>query len=102
MTQRLAIARALINDPQLLLLDEPYSGLDPRATAVFDTLIAEFRHQKKQTSVVMVSHDLVRGFELASHILILSQGRAICFTERAGLQQSEFADLYQQSVSLTP
>ncbi len=61
MQQRLSIARALINDPELVLLDEPYSGLDPHAAELFDRLIARVRDGR---TFVMVSHDLEKGFDL--------------------------------------
>ena len=82
MTRRLAIARALVNDPQLLLLDEPVSGLDPQAAAVFDALIADIRLSR---SFIMASHDLKRGWRLASHVLVLADGRLSCFEERDAL-----------------
>lgn len=55
MTQRLSIARALINDPDVVFLDEPYAGLDPHAVEIFDELIASLREGR---TFVMVSHDL--------------------------------------------
>ena len=54
MTQRVSIARALVNDPSVVLLDEPYSGLDPHAMRIFDELIASVRANR---TFVMVSHD---------------------------------------------
>ena len=55
MTQRLSIARALINDPDVVFLDEPYAGLDPHAVEIFYELIASLREGR---TFVMVSHDL--------------------------------------------
>lgn len=62
MTQRVSIARALVNDPSVVLLDEPYSGLDPHAMHIFDELIASVREGR---TFVMVSHDLDKGLALA-------------------------------------
>ena len=56
MTQRLSIARALIHDPDVVFLDEPYSGLDPHAVEIFDGLIDQ---QREGRTFVMVSHDSV-------------------------------------------
>ena len=61
MTQRVSIARALVNDPSVVLLDEPYSGLDPHAMHIFDELIASVREGR---TFVMVSHDLDKGLAL--------------------------------------
>ena len=72
MTQRVSIARALVNDPSVVLLDEPYSGLDPHAMRIFDALIDSVRENR---TFVMVSHDLDKGLALASHVLVLARGR---------------------------
>ena len=70
MTQRLSIARALIHDPDVVFLDEPYSGLDPHAVDIFDQLIAKHREGR---TFVMVSHDLQKGFDMCTHALVLAR-----------------------------
>lgn len=95
MTQRLAIARALLHDPAVLFLDEPYAGLDPRAVEVFDGLIEEVREGR---TFVMVSHDLRRGFAACSHALLLARGRAVAFGERDRLGADAFEALYRETV----
>lgn len=97
MTQRLSIARALINDPAIVLLDEPYSGLDPHAMQLFDELIARVRQGR---TFVMVSHDLDKGYELASHALILAAGRVVCFDEKTALEREAFHKLYLSTVGM--
>jgi len=93
MTQRVAIARALLNDPELLFLDEPYSGLDPRATSILTQLITEIRVGK---SMVLVSHDLEQGLQLATHVMVLSQGKLVLFEERDSLQEQGFAETFRE------
>ncbi len=69
MQQRLAIARALVTDPEIVLLDEPYSGLDPHAVELMDGLIARVRDGR---TFVMVSHDLEKGFDMCTHALVMA------------------------------
>lgn len=76
MVQRLAIARAILHDPAVLLLDEPYTGLDQDAAALLDTLLREVAIAGR--TVIMTTHDLRRGHALADRIAILSRG-AIAF-----------------------
>jgi heme exporter protein A len=95
MTQRLSIARALVNDPALVLLDEPYSGLDPHAMQLFDELIGRVREGR---TFVMVSHDLDKGLSLCSHALVLARGRVVCYEERAALDEGAFRKLYLSTV----
>ena len=97
MTQRLSIARALINDPAIVLLDEPYSGLDPHAMQLFDELIARVRDGR---TFVMVSHDLDKGFSLATHDLILARGRVVTFGERDSFSEEEFRATYMATVGM--
>ena len=97
MTQRLAIARALIHDPRIVLLDEPYSGLDPHAVEILDGLIAQVREGR---SFVMVSHDLQKGYDLSTHILMLAKGRQLLFAPRDELDFPDFASRYKQTVGM--
>lgn len=97
MQQRLSIARALVNDPELVLLDEPYSGLDPHAAELFDQLIDRVRDGR---TFIMVSHDLEKGFSLCTHALILARGRAVVCAERSGVDAAAFRDLYLATVGM--
>ena len=94
MTQRLSIARALIGNPQILLLDEPYSGLDPKATKVLDSILQQ---EKENRTIVMVSHDLEKGLALCSHALILAKRKIAFFEERDCIDASGFTDIYYEA-----
>jgi len=97
MTQRLSIARALINDPALVILDEPYSGLDPHAVEIFDTLIDRV---KADRTFVMVSHDLAKGFDMCTHALVLANGKVVTFEEKESLEYDSFRRLYLDTVGM--
>lgn len=73
MLQRLAIARAILPDPAVLLLDEPYTGLDQDAAALLDDLLREVAVSGR--TVLMTTHDLRRGHLLADRVAILSRGK---------------------------
>lgn len=97
MTQRLSIARALVHDPDVVFLDEPYSGLDPHAVDIFDELIDQ---QRADRTFVMVSHDLQKGFDMCTHALVLAKGRVVAFDEKDNLDFKEFHDLYRATVGM--
>ena len=97
MQQRLSIARALVNDPDLVLLDEPYSGLDPHAAELFDQLIDRVRDGR---TFVMVSHDLQKGYQMCTHALILARGQVVVCAERAQIDAAAFRDLYLATVGV--
>lgn len=97
MLQRLSIARALLHKPDVLFLDEPYSGLDPHAMDIFDNLIAQIREDH---TFVMISHDLDKGLELCSHALILARGRVVLAAEREAVDAEQFAATYRSTVGL--
>lgn len=76
MIKRAALARALIMDPPLLLLDEPTAGLDPESSDGFVHLLRSL-HRELQLTVVMVTHDLDTLFELSTRIAVLAEQRVI-------------------------
>ncbi|MBE7941648.1 MULTISPECIES: ATP-binding cassette domain-containing protein [Ramlibacter] len=76
MIKRAALARALVLDPPLLLLDEPTAGLDPESSDGFVTLLRTL-HRDMALTVVMVTHDLDTLFELSTRIAVLADRRVI-------------------------
>ena len=97
MVQRAAIARALVHDPRVVFLDEPYSGLDPHAVDIFDELIAQVRGDR---TFVMVSHDLQKGFDMCTHVLVLARGRIVKFASKDELDFEDFSRLYRETVGM--
>ena len=95
MLQRLSIARSLLHAPDVLFLDEPYSGLDPHAVEIFDSLMASIR---KDHTFVMISHDLSKGLELCSHALILARGKLVLSAPKTEIDEEEFAATYRATV----
>lgn len=75
-TQRLALARAMVTDPELLLLDEPTANLDPISTTRMEELVTKI-NQEFETTVIMTTHNLMQGQKLGDRMVILSKGR-IC------------------------
>ncbi len=76
MQQKVAIARALLTSPTLLLLDEPTTGLDPRSKLEVQTFIEEIREAHDAT-IVLTTHDLAEAHRLCDRIGILSDGRLV-------------------------
>jgi ABC-type multidrug transport system ATPase subunit len=75
MHQRLTIARAVLHRPSLLLLDEPYTGLDPVSADRLSHLLTDFREQG--TAAILTTHDLERGLAAADRVAILASGRLV-------------------------
>ena len=73
MRQRLSLARALLHDPDVVLLDEPYTGLDPSAAGVLRGVLEELKDGRR--TVVMVTHNLREGLEMATRVAIQVAGR---------------------------
>ena len=75
MRQRLAIARAFLHHPDLLLLDEPFTSLDDRAVAVLQKLLSAAR--SRGSTIIMSTHQIREAMELASDVVLLERGRTI-------------------------
>lgn len=97
MQQRLSIARALLHNPDVLLLDEPYTGLDQDASARFDTLL-QTAHAEGRT-VIMTTHELDRAARLASRIIILSRGSLAYDAPASALDTAGLLAQYAQVTS---
>ena len=82
MRQRLAVARAFLHAPSVLLLDEPFTALDDRAIAVLQRLLREALAQGK--TIVMSTHQLREALELATHVALLNRGKVAFHGERTG------------------
>ncbi len=95
MVQRLSIARALLHDPQVLLLDEPDTGLDPQAAEMLHGLLAQLSHNR---TIVTVTHNIERGLALADRVVILAGGQFVFEADARGLSPAEFRPLYDRFV----
>ncbi len=95
MQQRLAIARAFIHAPRLLLLDEPYTGLDQDGIAFLRQRLRDFLDEGK--TVVMTCHDFGKGLELCTKAAILNEGHLVYYGDPSTLEEG-FESLYQRCV----
>ena len=94
--QRVALARALLHDPEVVLLDEPYTGLDPHASAVLREQLALLKDGRR--TVVLVTHNLKQGLELSDRVAIQVQGRFSSVTDSASLDLAGLEALYHAAV----
>jgi len=75
MRQRLAVARAFLHEPELLLLDEPFTSLDDRAVAVLQSLLRDARNSG--ATIIMSTHQIREAMELASDVALLERGKIV-------------------------
>ncbi len=92
MQQRLSIARALLHDPAILLLDEPYTGLDQQAAGVLREVLVTLGGQSR--TVLMTTHNLERGLELCDRVAILVNGRIVHQADKSQLDVDGFRKTY--------
>lgn len=79
MRKRAALARALINWPEILLCDEPFSGLDPATVRLVEDLLVDV-NQRLGVTMIIASHHIASTFRMADRIVLLVEGAAICGT----------------------
>ncbi len=94
MQQRLAIARAVLHDPPILLLDEPYTGLDQDAATTLDGVLREVALRGR--TILMTTHDIARGLALADRVAILSKGKIAYEADGGAVDVVAFARTYAE------
>ncbi|HXN45844.1 MAG TPA: heme ABC exporter ATP-binding protein CcmA [Bryobacteraceae bacterium] len=94
MRQRLAVARAFLHSPSVLLLDEPFTALDDRAIALLQSLLRDAIAEGR--TVVLSTHQLREALELATHVALLVRGRLAYTGERTGEMLEDTGWLYRQ------
>ncbi|CAN5698727.1 ABC transporter ATP-binding protein [soil metagenome] len=97
MQQRLALARTLLHDPAVVLLDEPYTGLDPHAAAMLRAVLERLRDGAR--TVVLVTHNLSQGLELADRVVVQVGGCWISDEPRAAIEVADFEGVYNERVA---
>jgi heme exporter protein A len=97
MQQRLAIGRAVLHDPEVVLFDEPHTGLDQDACQMLDDVLREVAARGR--TVVMTSHDLARVADLASRFDVLSRGVIAASVQRAQIEPDNLLAFYRQTIN---
>lgn len=92
MRKRVGLARALMLQPEIMLFDEPTTGLDPENTLEIYKLFLETQKKFGYTSII-VSHDIPKVFNLADQVIVINRGKLSTFASPEDIQQSEIPDI---------
>lgn len=95
MVQRLTIARAILHDPAIMLLDEPYTGLDLQAADMLRAVLQELAASNR--TVVLTTHNLEQGLEMCSRAAVLNRGRVAWEGARAGIDLTGMREVYREA-----
>ncbi len=97
MQQRLAIGRAIFHNPDVILFDEPHTGLDQDACVMLDSVLKEVASLGH--TIVMTSHDLARAADLASRFDVLSRGTITASVHRSEIDPDNLLAFYRNAIS---
>jgi heme exporter protein A len=97
MQQRVSISRAMVHDPRVVLLDEPYTGLDDAGAAALSDALLSLR--AAGAALVLVTHHLGEGLALASHTAIMRDGRFVKHEPRGDVDVDAYRDTYREALS---
>jgi heme exporter protein A len=93
MIQRLSIARAILHDPAIMLLDEPYTGLDLQAADMLRAVLQNLAASNR--TVILTTHNLEQGLEMCDRVAILNRGKLAWQGERAGVDLASMKEIYR-------
>jgi heme exporter protein A len=96
MQQRVSIARAMVHSPQLVLADEPYSGLDESGARALTALLHKLR--SAGTVIIIVTHNLVEGLSLATHAAVMQRGKFVRYDAADRIDASSYATTYREAL----
>src|SRR6185437_1554312 len=94
--QRVSIARAVVHDPRIVLLDEPYTGLDAAGAAALSSVLDELK--QSGAALVLVTHHLEEGLAFATHLAVMRDGRFVRLDARTSVDAAEYPAAYRALV----
>lgn len=94
--QRVSVARAIVHDPDVVLADEPFTGLDVIGARALTSLLLESR--KRGAALVLVTHNVEEGLSLSSHAAIMTKGRVVSVESTSSIDSSAFSRRYADLV----
>jgi heme exporter protein A len=97
MQQRVSIARAMVHSPQLVLADEPYSGLDESGARALTSVLQELR--SAGTAIIVVTHNLAEGLSLATHAAVMQRGRFVRYESTDSIDARSYAGTYREALA---
>ena len=98
MQQRVSIARAIVHEPRVVLLDEPYTGLDELGASALTDALGTLK--ANGAALVLVTHHLDEGLALATHVAIMRDGAFVRYDARDAIELDRYRELYRQVVGL--
>lgn len=92
--QRVSIARAIVHEPSVVLLDEPYTGLDASGAAALTAMLQRLR--ARGATLVLVTHNVAEGLELGTHAAIMKHGRFVSYRSCSGIMAADYIAEYRE------
>lgn len=97
MLQRLSITRALLHNPDIVVLDEPYTGLDTHASDILTRILVELFDSNR--TIIMVTHNLKQGYDASSRLAIIRRGQVVFNDRKENITLPDFEHIYTEAVS---
>jgi heme exporter protein A len=96
MKQRLSVARAIVHDPSVLLLDEPYTGLDQKGAQMFGSTLEWLKSH--QRTILMTTHNIEEGLQLSDRVGIITSGKIVYESSASKIDKNSFKEIYLSHV----